>query len=60
MQGELIGTAEAAALLGKSPRTVARMALDGRLQPAIRVPGYRGPLLFDRTYIETLANKAAA
>lgn len=37
-QAMLIGTADAARMLGVTPRTVTRMALDGRLVPAYRSP----------------------
>jgi excisionase family DNA binding protein len=53
--GELINAAEAAELLGCSKRTIARMAGDGRLTPALKLPGLRGDYLFQRTYIERLA-----
>src|SRR5437899_7891167 len=53
--GELISAAEAAELLGRSKRTIARMAGDGRLTPALKLPGLRGDYLFQRSYVERLA-----
>ncbi len=44
-------TVQVARRLGKSVRTVHRMVDTGRL-PATRVPGYKGPLLFDRAEVE--------
>lgn len=57
---DLIGTTEAARILGKSPRTVHRMVADGRLTVAHTAPGgYVGVWLFDRAHIEALAKAAA-
>lgn len=36
---DLIGSAEAARILGKSPRTVHRLVANGRLSPAQTAPG---------------------
>lgn len=55
----LIGTAEVAQILGKSPRTVHRMVKAGTLIPAMTAPGgFAGTYLFDRAEIERI--KAAA
>ncbi len=51
----LITTAEAAAMIGASPRTVARYAASGLLPPAKRLPGGGGPLLFFRSQVEVFA-----
>src|SRR5690349_20118221 len=57
---DLIGTAEAARILGKSPRTVHRMVADGRLTIAHTAPGgYVGVWLFNRADIEAHAKAAA-
>jgi len=57
----LIGTAEAARILGKSPRTVHRLVDSGRLVPAIVAPGgYAGSYLFRREDVEALRQEAAA
>lgn len=55
----LIGTTEAARLLGKSPRTVHRMVKAGTLTPAMTAPGgFAGTYLFDRDEIERLRDAA--
>ena len=57
----LIGTAEAARILGKSPRTVHRLVSTGRLIPAHVAPGgYAGSFLFRREDVEALASEVAA
>jgi excisionase family DNA binding protein len=49
----LIGTAEAAQVLGKSTRTIYRMVNAGTLTPAMIAPGGNvGTYLFDRADIE--------
>lgn len=49
----LIGTAEAARLLGKSTRTIYRMVNAGTLTPALIAPGGNvGIYLFDRADVE--------
>ena len=60
-QPELIGSAEAARILGKSPRTVHRLVEAGNLTPAMTAPGGRaGAFLFRRSDVEALAKSAAA
>ena len=55
MNNDLIGSAEAATLLGKSPRTVHRMVEAGTLKPAITAPGgFRGTYLFKRRDVERI------
>lgn len=49
---DLIPTAEAARILRVNVRTVHRMAADGRLKIAVRIPGLRGPCLFERADVE--------
>ena len=52
---DLIGTAEAARILGKSPRTVHRLVDSGDLTPALTAPGGRaGAYLFHRSDVEKL------
>lgn len=52
-QHHLIGSAETAALLGRSQRTVQRMVKAGELTPAMTVRGgYVGTWLFDRAEVE--------
>lgn len=56
----LIGSAEAAAILGKSQRTVHRLVASGRLVPAFTAPGgFAGAYLFSREDVETLAAERA-
>lgn len=50
---ELIGSVEAARILGRSPRTVHRMVGSGELEPAVVAPGGRaGVYLFRRADVE--------
>jgi excisionase family DNA binding protein len=55
MAGDLVNVAEAAKILGYSRRTIARMAADGRLTAAHKLPGLRGDYLFQRADVERLA-----
>ena len=58
---ELIGSTEAARLLGKSPRTVHRMVDAGLLIPVMTAPGGRaGVYLFNRADIKALADAEAS
>lgn len=57
---DLIGTAEAARILGRSHRTVHRMVRDGDLTPAIKAPGGpAGAFLFHRADVEKLIRAEA-
>jgi len=49
---DLLTTAEAAEALGCSVKTIARMVDDGRLTSRMKLPGLRGPYLFDPAEIE--------
>lgn len=51
---------EAAAILGCSRSTIARMARIGRLKPSRKLPGLRGPYLFRRADVEKLRDEMAA
>ena len=58
---DLIGTAEAARILGRSHRTVHRMVRDGGLTPAITAPGgHHGTFLFRRADVEKIAGRTEA
>lgn len=57
---DLIYTAEAARILNVKVRTVARMAHDGRLKPAIAGHGKTSALVFHRADVEALALTQAA
>lgn len=51
----LIGSAEAARLLGKSQRTVHRLVAAGTLTPVLTAPGgAAGVYMFDRADVEAL------
>lgn len=53
----LIGSAEAARILGKSPRTIHRLVEAGTLVPVLTAPGgAHGVYMFERADIEALAN----
>lgn len=57
----LIGTAEAARLLGKSHRTIHRLVESGALVPALVAPGGRkGAYLFDSADVERIKAEVAA
>lgn len=59
--GDLIGSAEAARLLGKSPRTIHRLVQSGELRPVVIAPGgFKGAYLFSRADVERLLNGSAA
>jgi excisionase family DNA binding protein len=47
--------AEAAERLGVTTRTIGRWARDGRLPPARKFLGLRGPYLFERAEVERVA-----
>ena len=51
----LVTTSEAAKMLHRSIRTVNRMARDGSLAPALKLPGATGAYMFAREDIEALA-----
>ena len=58
---DLIGTAEAAQILGKRPRTVQRMVSSGVLVPVTTLPGKTGAHLFNREGVERVkAEREAA
>lgn len=50
----LIGTSEAAELLGESPRQFIRRVERHDIIPAMKLPGLRGAYLFDRSDVEAL------
>jgi hypothetical protein len=61
MTNDLIGTAEAARLLGKSPRTVHRLVQSGELTPALTAPGgFKGSYMFNRVDVERVAAERRA
>lgn len=60
MTGLLLTTAEAGKLLGRSPRTVARLAASGELPYVRKLDGVRGGYLFDRPIVELFARQRAS
>ena len=57
---DLITSSEAGLLLGKSGRTVQRMAISGELPVAQRLPGPNGANLFRRSDVEAYKRHALA
>lgn len=57
---ELIAATEAASILGKSARTVSRLAEAGRLPVIQKLPGVNGAYLFRRGDVEALRDARAA
>lgn len=57
MAGTLLTTAETAAMLGRSPRTVARLAAEGELPYVQKLEGVRGSYLFDRGTVQLFARQ---
>ena len=47
-------TSDVAALFGVNVKTVSRWAKSGRLPVLRKVPGVRGPLIFDAAVVERL------
>lgn len=57
----LLNSAEACALLGDIDRsTLSRWVALGRITPAAKLPGLRGPFLFDRAEVERVKAEVAA
>ena len=54
-QPALIGTRQAAEILGVPRTTLASRLAAGTIAPAIKLPGRTGAFLFDRAYIEQIA-----
>lgn len=57
---KLLTSTQSGIILGKSGRTVVRMAHKGMIQPATQLPGVNGALLFRRSDVEELARQLAA
>lgn len=51
---DLVGTAEAGRILGKTARTVQRMVTSGALVPVVTLPGKTGAFLFKREDVERI------
>ena len=54
MTDELLPTKAVAALLGRSVATINRWAQEGRLVPALEMPGDTGARLYRRSDVEAL------
>ena len=54
MEHDLISTATVAGMLGKTVATVNRWAAEGKITPALKMPGDTGARLYRRTDIEAL------
>ena len=52
---ELIVSSQVGAILGKSPRTIARLAEQGEIPYATKLPGPNGAYLFRKAEIEEIA-----
>jgi excisionase family DNA binding protein len=50
---DLIGTVEAAEILGVERSTLSRWVKEGEIEPAMRLPGKVGAYLFRRAYIRS-------
>lgn len=58
---DLLNSAEVCAALGNIDRsTLSRMVKEGRIMPALKLPGIRGPFLFDPAEVERVKAEAAA
>jgi DNA-binding transcriptional MerR regulator len=56
----LIGSVEAADILGVAPATITRWVAKGTITPAAKGPGQTGPFLFSLTEIVRLAQDRLA
>lgn len=57
---DLLTAPEAGAIIGRSGRTVIRMAEAGKLPVAQKLPGVNGAYLFRRSDVEALLSEAAS
>lgn len=51
---DLVPTKEAARILRRSVSTVSRWVEIGKLTPALKIDGQRGPMWFDRATVEAI------
>ena len=54
----LLTTREAANRLGVSVQTISRWVSEGKLRPALKAPGIRGPLFFKADEVDGLGESA--
>lgn len=57
--GDMLTTRQTAELLGRTVSSVHRYTVEGRLAPAMKIDGLRGPKLFARADVEALAAELA-
>lgn len=57
-QETLLTTQEAANRLGVSVQTVSRWVNDGKLTPALKAPGIRGPMFFRADDVDEMGKTA--
>ena len=60
MSSAYLLTSEVADRLGRTVRQVHYLVEAGRLEPAMKGNGVRGPMLFDAAKVEALANELTA
>ena len=56
--GTLLTTREAASRLGVSVQTVSRWVMEGKLKPALKGSGIRGPLFFAADDVDEMGKSA--
>lgn len=57
---DLLGTVEAAAVIGVQRSTLSHWIAKGRISPAMKLPGTTGALLFERAEVERVRDEYAA
>ena len=56
-ESDLVGSVEAATIIGVDPSTIARWVERKRLTPVAKAPGRYGAFLFSRTQVQRLARE---
>jgi len=56
---DLLTTSQVAKRVGRTVATVNRWAAEGRLKPALKLPGDTGAYLFHRADVDTLLSESA-
>ena len=59
-QSQPLTSAEACKRLGIDRSTLSRWVASGRITPSLKMPGLRGPFLFDAAEVERVKAEAAA
>lgn len=60
MTNDLLGTVEAAEVIGVERSTLSRWIASGRIETAHKLPGRTGVMLFDRREVERVRDEYAA